>query len=82
MRAEGHVVQTDERGGLSQGRVPAAAGAVIAYCQQRFRWIDGMPDEAVLATGRVPTDENLAAGNLSELVAPGIPPRRRTSSSR
>ncbi|WP_139342507.1 MULTISPECIES: PaaI family thioesterase [Protofrankia] len=67
VHAEGRVVHADEVGALARGRVRTESGDVVAYCQERGRWIDRSPPEDVIANGVVTTDEPLDVGTLAGL---------------
>jgi uncharacterized protein (TIGR00369 family) len=52
LRAESRAVTVDAAGGLAEGRVLDAAGAVVASCSQRMLFVPGEPDGLTLLAGR------------------------------
>jgi uncharacterized protein (TIGR00369 family) len=55
LRAESRAVTVDASGGLAEGRVLDAAGAVVASCSQRMLFVPGEPDGLAFPPGREPS---------------------------
>lgn len=72
VRAEAKVVHVDSEGALAHGRVMTEDGEVIAFCQERGRWITNEPPAEALRLGRTELEDEGARSDLVDLLGAAV----------